>query len=336
MAAYIDTAERSAHYRTKGLDKLAQKVLMTQFADSKQSQDITLSYNCQGFGRIHHFRRSIPGAGFPANPLPIDPASQALGLPAQEMMQAQVFQNAVCSWRCWYCFVDYNLLDGNPRHSAFLSADELIDLYLAEDKQCPIIDLSGGQPDLVPEWLLWVVDALRRRGLEHKVYLWSDDNLSNDYLWEALNPDELRRIATYPMYGRVGCFKGFDADSFAFNTRANPELFAKQFQVMRRLVETGLDVYGYVTLTSDNDQYIPRKVAEFVSRLQDEVHPNFPLRTIPLPIITFTPTLSRMGEDHHRSVLIQQEVAAAWEAELARRFTPQTRSKPVFSHSLHK
>ncbi len=335
MAIHIDTEERSAHYRTKGLDKSAQKVLITQLADSKQSQDITLSHNCQGFGRIHHFRRSVPGAGFAANPLPIDPASHALGLPAQEMMQAQVFQNAVCSWRCWYCFVDYALLDGNPRHSVFLSADELLDFYLAEETQCPIIDLSGGQPDLVPEWLLWVMDALRRRGLEHKVYLWSDDNLSNDYLWDALSADELRQVASYPTYGRVGCFKGFDADSFAFNTRANPAHFAKQFQVMRRLVETGLDMYGYVTLTSNNDQDVPRKVADFMSRLQDEVHPNFPLRTVPLPIITFTPTLARMSEDHHRSLLIQQEAAAAWNTELEARFSPEIRKKRIVEHSLH-
>jgi len=335
MATYIDTAERSAHYRIKGLDKAAQKVLMTQFAASKQSKDITLSHNCQGFGRIHHFRRVAPIGGFPTNPLPIDPASAALGLPPQEMMQAQVFQNAVCSWRCWYCFVDYSLLDGNPKHSALLSADELLDFYLAEEKQCPIIDLSGGQPDLVPEWLLWMMDALRRRGLEKQVYLWSDDNLSNDYLWEVLSAAELERVASYPMYGRVGCFKGYDPDSFAFNTRADPDLFGKQFKVMRRLVETGLDVYGYVTLTSANDQQIPQKVAAFVSRLQEEVHPIFPLRTVPLPILEFTPTLARMGEDHHRSILIQQEVIAAWNAEMAERFPQEIRSKQVQEHFLY-
>jgi len=334
MAAYIDTEERSAHYRTKGLDKEAQKVLITEFASSKQSQDITLSHNCKGVGRIHHFRRAAAAPGFEPNPLPLDPACRALGLPPQAMMQAQVFQNAVCSWRCWYCFVDYSLLDGNPKRSTFLSADDLLDLFLAEPIQCPIIDLSGGQPDLVPEWVLWMMDALKRRGLEHQVYLWSDDNLSNEYLWECLTADELQRLVNYPTYGRVGCFKGFDAESFAFNTRAEPSLFDKQFKVMRRLVETGIDMYGYITLTANNEERIPQKVSDFVNRLQEEVHPLFPLRTVPLPILEFTPTAIRMGDEHHRSLLIQQEVVAAWDAELVRRFPTETRQKRIYEHDL--
>ena len=334
MAAYIDTEERSAHYRIKGLDKEAQKVLITEFASSKQSQDITLSYNCQGVGRIHHFRRAAAAPGFASNPLPIDPAGRALGLPPQSMMQAQVFQNAVCSWRCWYCFVDYNLLDGNPKRSTFLSADELVDLFLAESTQCPIIDLSGGQPDLVPEWVLWMMDALKRRGLEHQVYLWSDDNLSNEYLWDCLTADELQRLVSYPTYGRVGCFKGFDAESFAFNTRAEPALFTKQFKVMRRLVDTGLDMYAYVTLTANSDERIPQKISDFVTRLQEEVHPLFPLRTIPLPILEFTPTATRMGDEHHRSLLIQQEAVVAWNSELMQRFSVEMREERIYNHDL--
>lgn len=334
MASYLDTDKQTAHYRTKGLDKPGRRVLITELADSRQSQDITLSHNCQGVGRIHHFRREAAVVGFPANPLPLDPASQALGRPPQAMVQAQVFQNAVCSWRCWYCFVDYNLLDGNPQRSRLLTADELLDLYQAESIQCPIIDLSGGQPDLVPEWALWMADALTARGLAQQVYLWSDDNLSNEYLWECLSADELRRLVQYPTYGRVGCFKGFDEDSFSFNTRAAPGLFARQFAIMRRLVTTGLDMYGYVTLTARDDQHVARKVEDFISRLQEEVHPLFPLRMVPLPILPFTPTRGRMDDTHHRSLAIQQEAAAAWESILAQRFTESVRQQPIYQHDL--
>jgi uncharacterized Fe-S cluster-containing radical SAM superfamily protein len=334
MSAYIDTEERSAHYRVKGLDRESKRVLITEFASSKQSQDITLPYNCQGIGRIHHFRRSATVSDFAPNPLPLDPASRALALPPQAMMQAQVFQNAVCSWRCWYCFVDYKLLDGNPKLSKFFSADDLIELYLAEAIQCPIIDISGGQPDLLPEWVLWMMDAIQKRGLEKKVYLWSDDNLSNEYLWQYLTTDELRRLVSYPTYGRVGCFKGFDAESFSFNTKAEPKLFDKQFKVMSRLVKTGLDMYGYVTLTSDTNQHIERKVADFVTRLQEEIHPLFPLRTVPLPIREFTPTRSRMKEQHYRALAIQQEAAVAWNSIIEKRFSPQLRMEPIYAHDL--
>ena len=50
-----------------------------------------------------------------------------------------------------------------------------------------VLDLTGGQPDLVPEWILWMMCELRARGLERKVYVWSDDNLSNDYFWRFLS-----------------------------------------------------------------------------------------------------------------------------------------------------
>jgi rRNA maturation endonuclease Nob1 len=38
------------------------------------------------------------------------PASRKLGLAEADMMEAQVFQVASCNWRCWYCFVPYELL----------------------------------------------------------------------------------------------------------------------------------------------------------------------------------------------------------------------------------
>ena len=143
-----------------------------------------------------------------------------------------------------------------------MSADELIDLYLAENDRPKIIDLSGGQPDLVPEWGLWMADSLSRRGLDQDVYLWTDDNLSNDYLWNCLSRDEIRRLASYRNYGRVGCFKGFDEHSFSFNTLAGRELFKNQMVLMRRLIDTGFDVYGYATFTSDDDTNLAALMAD--------------------------------------------------------------------------
>src|SRR5690606_36319878 len=127
-----------------------------------------------------HFRREA-SPGWPPNPLPIDPASKILGITAADLLRAQVFQNASCNWRCWYCFVPFSLLGANEALSGWLSASELIDLYLNESSRPRVIDLSGGQPELVPEWVPWMMRELTDRGLEREVYLWSDDNLSNDY-----------------------------------------------------------------------------------------------------------------------------------------------------------
>lgn len=329
---YINTEKFSSALRRRGIDLDSRRVLMTRFASSDQVKDLTIPPNCGGWGRIHHFCRYR--GDWPPNPLPMDPATNALGLAQEDVVQVQVFQNAVCSWRCWYCFVDFDLLSANPEHSDFKTVDELIDAYMAEIVRVPIIDLSGGQPDLVPEWVLWFTDGLVARDLSRNYYVWSDDNLSNDYLWRFLNPEEVQRIARMPNYGRVGCFKGFDSHSFSFNTGAAPELFSRQFRLMRRLVTAGFDVYGYATFTSDRGERLTSKMVEFVDRLQSEVHPMFPLRTVPLQIFEYTPTLSRMGPEHQRALQIQWDVVSAWSEELSKRFSEDLRIKPIYSHEL--
>jgi len=332
---HIDTEGFSARLRAKGIDLPGRKILITNFDGSLQSTDLTLPPNCGGLGRIHHFKRSM-GPGFPKNPLPIDPATNALGLPASDEIQVQVFQNAICSWRCWYCFVDFSLLSANEKHSTLKSASELLDLYLREPLRPPIIDLSGGQPDLVPEWSLWFADEVNKRGLGDSIYLWSDDNLSNDYLWRYLNPADIKRLAGYKNYGRVGCFKGFDSESFSFNTQAHPDLFGSQFELMKRLVDAEFDVYGYATLTSSNDRDLESKMKTFLDRLQSEVHPLFPLRTIPLRIYEFTPTTRRMKEVHRKALEIQREAMEIWTLELSKRFSDELLNKRIFQHSIHK
>lgn len=328
----IDTDRFSTSLRQRALEPATRRVRITTFDNSEQSRDLTLPPNCGGCGRIHHFRRE-QGERWPANPLPIDPALRALGLPDANTIEVQVFQVAVCSWRCWYCFVDFDLLSANPAHSVMLTVEELLDRYLQEPMRSPVIDISGGQPDLVPEWGLWFADLIHQRGLSQAVYLWSDDNLSNDYLWRYLTKDQIHRLASYGNYGRVGCFKGFDPHSFSFNTLAAPDLFPRQFELMRRLVDAGFDVYGYVTFTSADGSNVHGKIKAFVDRLQ-QIHPLFPLRTVPLQILEFTPTAQRMRAETRRAMEVQYEAAAAWREELESRFSWDTRAKKVYEHRL--
>ncbi len=330
----IDTPKFSEHLRTRAIKVESREILITKFEGSKQANDFTVPSNCGGFGRIHHFRRN-QSSDWPSNPLPIDPALKALRLPSEDTLRVQVFQNAVCSWRCWYCFVDFDLLSGNSSFSEFKTADELLDLYLTESIRPAVIDLSGGQPDLVPEWGYWFHRALKARGLAGQVYLWTDDNLSNDYLWRFLNKDQVVELASAPNFGRVGCFKGFDEESFAFNTRAGKHLFAKQFHVMKSLLEANFDVFGYATFTSPTDTNLKRQMSDFVDRLQERVHPLFPLRTIPLKISEFSPTKTRLNGERARAIAIQSDAVAAWLEELEIRFPADIRSRAITEHRVN-
>ena len=329
----IKTDEFSDHLRMKAIDVEKEEVLITRYTGSSEERDFSVPSNCEGFGRIHHFRRS-QAAGWPANPLPIDPAARALELKSSDILRAQVFQNAVCNWRCWYCFVDFDLLSGDKRYSAFKSCKELVDLWETESDPPRVIDLSGGQPDLVPEWSAWFLKELEKRKARG-VYLWSDDNLSNDYLWKYLSASQVRELALSKCYGRVGCFKGFDADSFSFNTRAEPALFARQFQLMKRIVQADFDVYGYVTLTTKSDVKLAEKMADFVDRLQ-AIHPLFPLRTIPLLITAYTPTQIRLDATKSRALELQWAAVEVWEDMLRTRFDAETRAKQITEHRINE
>jgi hypothetical protein len=204
----------------------------------------------------------------------------------------------------------------------------LVALYKAEPDRPKVLDLSGGSPDLVPEWIPWMMEALVDAGIADETYLWSDDNLSTTYLFDELSESQLNTIRHYPMYGRVGCFKGFDEESFVFNTGAAAADFSRQFEIMRKLLDLGIDVYAYVTLTTANADGLSDRMAHFVDQLQ-ALDANLPLRTIPLEIRVFSPVGPRMDDARRRAIVHQNLAVAAWNQELSRRYTLTLREQPI-------
>lgn len=323
----IQTEQISARLRDRSIDLAGKRLLVTTFTDSDQEQDLTAPSNCAGAGRIRHFRRET-SVGWPYNPLPLDPACAALGIPPVDILRAQVFQNAACNWRCWYCFVPFNLLAANPDHAEWVTASTLISRYLDQPDRPSVIDLTGGQPDLIPEWLPWMMQELQERGLGEHVYLWSDDNLSNDYFWRYLTNADRTLIAGYRNYGRVCCFKGFNRASFTFNTNAEPELFEQQFTLMGRLLETGMDLYAYTTFTAPTAHGIPDDIARFVDKLQ-AIDRNLPLRTVPLEIQVYSSVAPRMTSLRQEALHNQWLAIESWQYELERRFSPDERAVSI-------
>lgn len=322
----------SARLRNKVVDLQKQKILISNYFGSDQEKDLTVPPNCRGFGRIRHFKRII-SQDWPQDPLPLDPACRALNLPLTDMVRAQVFQLAACNLRCWYCFVPYNLLEANITHSSWLSAPDLINFYLEQSDPPSVIDLSGGNPELVPEWVPWMMRELKVRNLDQKVYLWSDDNLTVDYLWRFLSDEDLELISSFKNYSRVCCFKGFDAQSFHFNTRADQGLFYQQFELMKRLISLNIDIYAYVTFTTLSIENIADKIKEFIDRLQ-MVDKNLPLRTVPLKIQDFTPVKKRSLVYAKDAIQNQFKVAEVWCKELDVRYSTEERKRAIVDNIL--
>lgn len=328
----INTDKYSLSLRERSIDTDGHRLLITNFHGTTQEQDFLEPANCNGYGRVRHFRRSAYN-DWVENPLPLDPAQKALGLGFNEQVRAQVFQTATCNWRCWYCFVPFELLKGSKKYADWFTVSNLVDLYLDQDNPPPVIDLTGGQPDLVPEWVVWTMQELKERGIDQNIYLWSDDNLSNDYFWKYLSDADIELVSGYEKYGRVCCFKGIDPDSFSFNTRAHPDLFYRQIELAKRLIDLGIDLYAYVTLPSQTTLDSHKKVASFFDRLQ-EVHEDFPLRVVPLKIQEFSPVNDRMNETYKIAINNQKKVLDFWIAELETRFSEDKRKKKITEVSL--
>jgi uncharacterized Fe-S cluster-containing radical SAM superfamily protein len=325
----IDTETVSARYRARLIDRAGRRVLISRIRGSAQEKDLAQPTNVDGLGRVRHFVRHASSRWIP-NPLPIDPACWRLGLPPTDMINAQVFQDAACNWRCWYCYVPFASLSAAAERSQWAEARELVSAYLSAPNRPPILDLSGGQPELVPEWVLWTIEALGCEEPAKNVYLWSDDNLSNDYFWRYLDEKQRRQIVECSNYGRVGCFKGFDEASFSFNTAAAPELFTQQFELFRRYIAEGLDMYAYVTFThAGGHSNVKDAMRRFVDRLQD-VDPMLPLRTVPLEITVFGPVVRRLNESRRVAIDAGQYHALDnWRSEIESRFSSDQRRTPI-------
>jgi len=122
-------------------------------------------------------------------------------------------------------------------------------------------------------------------------------------------------VATYTNYGRVCCFKGFNTESFSFNTRAPPALINRQFELMRRLLTLGIDLYGYVTFTAPSRVGIAEDMARFVDRPQ-RLDENLPPRVVPLEIQVFTPVKPRLNDPAKEALKTQRIAIEVWQREL--------------------
>lgn len=317
----IDTIRREADLRPLVLDPAARAILMSRIGGTNQEADLSAPTNCDGFGRVRHFRRNVV-SGWPENPLPIDPAARWLRMSPSTEMNAQVFQVAACAWRCWYCFVPYSSLRADPATSKWWTAEALVDAYLELDDRPPILDLSGGSPDLAPEWIAWTLEAIEARGETGETFVWSDDNLSSTRLLEGEGRGLLEAIARHPNYGRACCLKGFDGPSFAFNTRAHPDGFERQMAILSAYAGSEIDIYVYLPLVGPSDADPRALVGTIVDRLA-AIRPDLPARTVPLFVGTFKTMQGRLDATRREALQRQWELLRHWQE-----FVPQVVSVP--------
>jgi uncharacterized Fe-S cluster-containing radical SAM superfamily protein len=203
------------------------------------------------------------------------------------------------------------MLSADVARSEWKTAVELLDMYWSESERPAILDLSGGSPDLLPEWVVWMMDAIEDTGRKSSIYLWSDDNLSSDYLLSQ-GHSLLSRMESYGHgYGKVCCLKGFDPFSFSFNTGAEPAGFEEQLRILEGYAKCGIDLYLYITLTSPPRSDDGELVRAFVERLR-KIRWDLPSRTVALHIAEFDTMRSRISEARQDAMKNQWRLVRAW------------------------
>jgi uncharacterized Fe-S cluster-containing radical SAM superfamily protein len=324
--------ERFAHkLRDQIVRPDEQAVLLATLHGSEESKDPYTQVNCDGLGRVRVFKTYAMHFGVD-HPQYASRTKSVLapGFRDFQVVRTQVFQLAACSWRCWYCYVDNELLNADQSRGQFVSASEMVDLYLGQNPRPEIIDLSGGQPDLVPEWPMWVLRILDRSGTTaQSAVVRSEDNLSNYWLWEYLTTSELSYLASHPKYVRIGCLKGFDESSFSFNTGDSREMYSLQFDVVQRLLKSGFDLYLHATFTSNHRPDMKQTMNAFLDRLQ-AIHGDLPLRVMPLKVRD-TPAMFRRKVAPLSPLTneVQLEAFSHWQNGLQERFTAEQLRIPI-------
>lgn len=303
------------------------RFLITEVGTSPQDKE-RLNVNCDGFGRIRLFQR-FKDADWIENPLPFNPYAKAMSINVSDILPVQVFQLAKCNMNCWWCFLPDEFKVCDMQHCKWFTVQQLVEMYLRTSDAPPkIIDLSGGNPELAPEFVLLFMRELERLGQNHKVYLWSDDVLTVDYMFRCLQLEDIAYMANYRQYGKVACFKGIDDASFCFNTCSTLSLLSTQLELAERYIRAGFDIYFYVPLTCPTMDNIQKNVTVLFDKLQ-RISYYLPLRIVPIKIKQFSTNQHRLSPFRMQSLENQFHVLEIWEEEKRRRFQPDEISMDI-------
>ncbi len=327
----FNSSELGFSMRERAIRPLTGEVFLAKIPPAEVEKSQFAHINCDGYGLV---RKSVTSRDdWPKIDILPEVASSRLGIPVEDAMATQIFRDGICNYRCWYCFVDFRYLTGNPQYGSFVTPDRMVEMYQNQSDRPSILYLTGGQPDLLPEWPLWTMKALEKRGLDSSTYLWQDDNLSSDFLWRYVDREGIDYMRNNKNYGRSACLKGFSKQSFYENTGSAPANFETQVDVLGRLVKEGFDIYPYLIMLTTEIDAAQREIPQLMDRLRG-IHENLPLKVFPSKVVEFDQTSKRIDPKQRTMMQNQHAILDIWLSELDRRYTSQQISQPKSQISL--
>jgi len=354
----FDPIKLAEKIRPKMIDLKNKKVLLAKFTETSQIKDIPHRQLMNDYLRVkvyekpeeiargnHNFRQEP--AGIARDKLrqslqnQVQKRGQMTAPKIRECNAAFIAQVNGCNLKCWQCYVDDKNKSAKSCYGKFFSAEEILTEFLIEsrkaqfltepDRKVNILRLSGGDPFLVPEIIIWTIEAVEKLSLQDYLYLWVDTNLmTGDFYWKYLTEQQRNKIKKFENIGFMGCYKGYDEESFTKTSGAAPEFFKEQFEMHQRLLDEGLDVYTYLyplVYSEYSDLELKRRILKFIAQLQ-KIDFYAPLRlTTPYTKI-YSPTETRLIREKKLALKVQYRAIKIWKQEMKRRFGPMAELMP--------
>jgi len=319
-----DPIELAKRLRPKMIDLENKKVLLAGFGGTGQSKDFSKQHLIGDWARKKIYlkprEKNLPDMWKE----PAGIASQNLNVPPDECNATFTIQVKGCNLACWFCYVDDENKSACHDKGVWVSAEEILTAFLVEsrkfqrhpnpDERVNIIRISGGEVSIVPEIILWLIEAVEKWGLENHVYLWADTNLTTlNTFWGNLSRQDVEKIAAFRNFGIVGCYKGIDPESYHDNTGANPDTWMAQFLSHRLLVDTGFDVYSYLSPTiffrnEGDEKHLEGRLRNFIMTMEHVVDPAAAGRLYPLEIKSYSPMEGRLTPERQKALEFHQKV----------------------------
>lgn len=224
-----------------------------------------------------------------------------------------IYQLKGCNLQCQYCFVDDSNKDGKINNGArYFSIVEIVDEFEDENERrqsegrLPLrrIRASGGEPTLIVEQWIQLLEELEKRKLTNKIHLQSDTNLTTGhFINELMEKGELDKnifykIAEYKNFGLLCSFKGTDRINFQENTGIHPRFFDEQIYSFKKLTKSGINAYPFFYNPN------PDSLEIFLNKLANEVSEEIYLKSWIFPLKVYEPVRERLGG---KSLLYERE-----------------------------
>ena len=159
-----------------------------------------------------------------------------------------------CNFRCWYCYCDDVLLNG--QNLTYLNATELVDRFIqqrisdhSQGMLTNVLRISGGEPFLAAELILGCLKEIKKRGLDDKLFVWTETNIS-PFLKDPVsgmtlveNWVNLEEFAVFKNFAVHPCIHGTSPENLYEITKIDSKWFDGLLKGLETLIQHNIDIY---------------------------------------------------------------------------------------------